>query len=166
MSGVKGQRGNRARSKTIAQHDLEGTRNVTRHKGFRNPEVPEGEPAPPFELSDDVRPYWVHAVGELRKMRTLSVVDSDAIWVLAKAWRVAELLDEAVYGLAFPPDAGARQTIGLSIRAWLSVVRYMKNFELTPDSRGRVRIPTDGDENPVNPLVAIQQQSAALRRVK
>ena len=180
MAGMQGCSGG-ANAKTLAQHDLEGTRNVTRHKGFRNPEVPEGEPEPPGELTDLTRPEWDRMLVRLRLTKTLSPLDDAALWEYVQMWSLArrlqqtvDELDELTYVKAVVVDGEMYEVgepkvhpaVGQLRQAIMGVDKLLKNFGLTPDSRGRVRIPTDGDKKPSNPLALIQQQSAALRRVK
>ena len=170
MAGVKGQRSGGHNAKTLAQHDLEGTRRVDRHKGFRNPEPPDGEPETPRELSGEALAAWERTCGHKRRDGTLSVGDGDAIYLYSKAWTdMLELEDEVAtlssrqYIKVTVDGAGTEheelkvREIVKELRAQRLVVdRLAKSLGLTPDSRGRVRLPTGGEVKKVSPLEAIQ----------
>ena len=96
MAGIKGQRSGGVHAKTLAQHDLEGTRNATRHTGFRSPETPEGEPEPPGELTEQTQVEWDRMLVRLRAAKTISPLDDAALWAYVQMWDLARRLQQTV----------------------------------------------------------------------
>lgn len=162
----------------MAQHALEGTLNASRHSGFENPEPPTGAPTPPKTLQGEARAEWDRMVARLVLSKTLSVVDDGALSNYCQLHASAEKLQAEEDTLAsmffvrqsLSGDEPKIHPVVAQLRQYRMALRmYLVEFGLTPASRGRVRIPTQGGhdaEEPTSVLGQLQRQARTLRRVK
>ena len=145
--------------KTLAQHALEGTTNVTRHSGYSNPELPEGAPDIPPGLIGEALAEWGRITGELARpgrsreltgwccalLRPLGTVRGDNIWL-----RVEPLTYEKVTidGAGQELREVRKHPLLVEARLLDQVVKaYVVEFGLTPASPGRVKLPERPDED-------------------
>ena len=179
MAGVKGQRSGGNRSKTLVRHDLEGTLRSDRHKGFSNPEQLDGEPVQPESLTGKAADHW-HRVVELKRSQGSLTVNSGLaiynhcqVWALAERWQATvDALDSLIfYKYTQTMDGDGNVTTHKEPKAEpasdklrfarTEVDRTLKTLGLTPDSVGRVRMPTGTHAKTISPLEAIQAGATA-----
>ena len=177
MSGVAGRSGRVA--KPLDQHALDGTRTHIPGK-FRNPATPMGDPEPPDALGKEARAEWVRMLERMRMMKILSPIDAKSLSEFCQVHALAVRLQKTVDDL---PDltffkvsvdgAGVEHVepkihpaVAKLLSARLAVNKLLKDFGLTPDSRGRVRIPTGDEGKEENALERLHRKAAAIRRVR
>lgn len=176
MAGVKGRSGGH-NAKTVKQHRLEGTLRKSRHAGVRNPDPPE-VPAetlkPPVPLKAAERAEWKRMVARLQTAKTLTQVDDAALLQLVRLFvETEEIVKEhrEVKTLSAQLKRVIRKLEGSDlVRAVAEIVKlqqilaghrrdlrlghlamrqYIVEFGLTPSSRGRVKLPDEGESGDV-----------------
>ena len=137
----------------------------------------------PKPLKGEADEQWGRVVEALRRQGTLqqntafAIYNHCQVWALAERWQVAvDALDWPTYDkCALMKDADDNVTMHMEPKAEpaFDKLRYqrsevdktLKTLGLTPDSIGRVRIPT-GSDGKKQSLLAQLQAGAAIRRVK
>ena len=146
--------------KTLAQHALEGTTNVTRHSGYSNPELPEGAPDIPPGLIGEALAEWGRITGELAETGALSRVDRVVLarycdlWARSEAINIWLRVEPLTYEKVTIDGAGQelrevrKHPLLVEARLLDQVVKaYVVEFGLTPASPGRVKLPERPDED-------------------
>lgn len=130
------------------------------------PKPAEGIPQVPIRLSARARFHWTRLVPLLQAMKILTVADGDALagyctvlvqWELAAAAIekygiiITELdyLVSLVPGAAPVPTGAVSMRVNPAVRIQSDALRQMRSFEnefgLTPASRSRLHVKSDGD---------------------
>ena len=151
MAGQKGRSGGHNRKPTKL-HIIQGTYQPCRHNP-NEPEPEEGIPKCPPELSKKAKKYWKEIALELDAMQVLTKADKYALRLLSEAFADYE---QALEDLQKQPrvyakkDAQGRTTslaINPNVRlvrdTWNHIMIALREFGLTPSSRGRVSTRSD-----------------------
>ena len=175
MAGVKGRSGGQS-AKTIDELKRSGTYREDRHGGVRNPEPTIGIPVSPKPLEGDAAEEWDRMIQRLADCKTLSPVDGAALYQYCRLFAETEaiavtqletastidLLEENLNGpkeerenllevaqeITKLRQLEARYTTQVR-QGRMALRAYLVEFGLTPASRGRVKLPQVGDEDPI-----------------
>lgn len=151
MAGQKGRSGGHNRKPTKL-HVIQGTHQPCRHNP-NEPRPEEGIPKCPAGLSKKAKKYWKEIALVLDDMQVLTKADKYALRLLSEAFADYE---QALEDLQSQPrvyakkDAQGRTTslaINPNVRlvrdTWNQIMIALREFGLTPSSRGRVSTRTD-----------------------
>ena len=146
MAGQKGRSGGRNRKPTKL-HVVQGTYQPSRHNP-KEPKPEQGIPRCPVGLSKKARKYWKEFALELDAMQVLTKADKYALRLLSEAFTD---YDQALEDLRNQPRIYAKKdnkgrTTSLAINpnvrllrdTWNQIMIALREFGLTPSSRGRV----------------------------
>lgn len=123
----------------------------------REPVVPEGELAPPYELTERVREIWDATVADLVAMKVAACTDA---WPLAGYCEAAALFERASTELSGQElvQHGAEsmvpnKLIQIRNQAQTTMLRFAQEFGLTPAARVRVEVaPGANAQSDANPF--------------
>lgn len=111
------------RAKPIQLHRLQGTFRQDRHGDKL--EVPPGQPRPFFELTEQQQKVWDELVPPLVELQIVAVMDSAA-------------LTRLVIMIASFENA---KSVDMQVKLSAAIDRLGAQFGLTPDSRGKLKLP-------------------------
>lgn len=127
--------------------------------------LPKNEPKPelgvpecPSWLPEDAQAEWHRVAPELSKLGLLAKIDGSALAAYCAAYARWKLAEETlkVAGLTFNTQAGyvaQHPCVGMANKALAEMLRFGREFGLTPSSRGRMALPGEAERH--DPMEAL-----------
>ena len=117
----------------------------------REPTAPQGVPDPPSWLDDEARAEWFRTVQVLSDMGLMSRADGTALaayCTIYSRWVHAEAQVRKFGTIVKSPEKNFPMTspyLTVANQSLEAMRKFLVEFGLTPSSRSRIHLPTEGD---------------------
>jgi P27 family predicted phage terminase small subunit len=149
-----------------------------RKTNTREPEPTAKAPAMPAWICGEARAEWGRVVPELTRLGLLSVVDRGTLTAYCLAWaelvsatklinEQGRVVEEPILDRTYEPTGYIRKKLHPAVKlqrdAFARVKQFLGEFGLSPSSRARLQMPTDGpaQDDPLRKL--LDRQAAAAK---